>query len=426
MFINRSSQEINLKLIYVGPALSGKDENLQYVYDHTSPESKGKMMSVSTETENTMFFDLVPKGLGAIQGFRVRLHLYTLAGPEEYHASTALLLKGADGIVFVADCRKGRLEATVEALERVKQVIRDQGRDWSLLPRTFQFNHHRLEDALPVDQVARALSVGSDASILADTRDGAGVFDTLKAATRELLVGLKEERVKEWEPTPEERKSGDQMISRVRVVSHYQEFFGEGIHEFGPWQSPPRTAPFFVMLHPPNTERPYFTYATFGLSTERQASGGPEPRVELMAYSEQESEQVAKSLVTIALMIADPGPGDVAFKNHDTVDIGDPLLPDAHFALVPPEEDPRFIRFPDAQRNMQDALFTHAVGEASDADAHVTFLKVLPLTADEAEFAAAKGTPALLEKFVGRPKYFGWGRGPGESVLAAPKRRKWF
>ena len=417
MFINKSSKEINLKLIYVGPQSCGKDANLQYIYAHTAPDSKGKLVSLSTATENTLFFDILPRGLGEIQGYRVRLHLYALAGPEHYAASTVLLLKNADGIVFVADTRRARIEADIEALERVKQAIHDQGRDWSELPKVFQLNTHDAGEALPAAEVKRALGLESDLSIVADSRDGTGVFDTLKAGVRELLRGLKDRRVKEWVPTPEERASGDQMTSRVQLVSHYADFFGEGTHEFGPWLPAPRAAHFYMMFHPPTKKRPFVTYATFGLSTERQPPGGPEPRIELLAYTQAENERAAERLHTIATMIASASSTDTPFKTYDTVDIGDLTLPDARFALVPPDEVGAFTHFPDQKRKLEQLLFTEAVGEATDADARVTFLKLLPLTADEAEFAAEHGTRELLKKFSGKPRYFGWGRGPEESVL---------
>ena len=420
MFTNNSSKEMNMKLIYVGPQRSGKVENLQYVYEHTEADAKGKMMSVATDKDKTMFFAIAPKSLGEIRGYRVRFHLYTLAGEEEYDASTALLLKGADGIVFVADCAKDRVEADIEALDRVKAAIRAQGRDWEKLPKVFQLNRSKTHEA--IEEVKQALGISKEVVIVADSGTGAGVFDTLKAGAKELLLGLKDGRVTESKASPDERISGDRMTSRVQVVSHYGEFFGEGVHEFGPWHASPKSADFYIMLHPPTKARPYFTYATFGLSTEPQPAGGQEPRVELIAYSEKENATVAQRLATAAMMIASSGPNDTPFKTFDTVDIGEPGSPDAQFALVPPEEAKDFFRFPDEKRQLRDLLFTRAVGAPNDAEAHVTFLKLLPLTVDEAKFATAKGTPALLKKFTGRAKYFGWGRSLKESVLTGAAR----
>ncbi|MCP4448692.1 MAG: hypothetical protein GY811_25640 [Myxococcales bacterium] len=418
MFTNHSSKEINLKLIYVGLQLSGKSENLQFIYDKTDADSKGKMVSVATDTENTMFFDLLPEGIARIGGYRVRVHLYSLAGKEEYEASTRLLLKGADGIVFVADCQKERLKANLQALKLVKSALREQGRDWSKFPKVVQFNKTQFPNALPTKKMSRVLGFKRETTIIANTLDGSGVFETLKAGTNELLLGIEENRVKEWTQTPEEEKAGDQMTSRVRVVSHYGEFFGEGVHEYGPWEASASDAPFYVMVHSPTKDRPYFTYATFGLSTTPQAPGGPDPRIELIAYSRSESTIVVERLATIAMTIKSASVNDTPFKVFDTVGIGDGTKPDGHFALVPPEETRSFLRFPNQKRQMRDLLFTKAVGAATDAEARVTFLKLLPLTTDEAEFATEKTTRVLLKKFASQPKYFGWGRKPSDSVLS--------
>ncbi|NTX51658.1 suppressor of fused domain protein [Myxococcus sp. CA039A] len=409
MFTNHASKEINLKLIYVGPQLSGKAENLQYVYDRTEPDSKGKMLSLDTKTETTMFFDLLPKGVGEIRGYRVRIHLYSLSGQEEYAASTRLLLKHADGIVFVADCQRERLDANLEALERVKSALHDQGMDWSRVPKVFQLNKHRLPNALPAAELKKALGLTSEPTLLADTRDGSGVLDTLTAGVKELLSGLKENRVKEWVPSQEEKASGDRMTSRVQLVSHYGEFFGEGVHEYGPWEPSANAPPFYVMRHPPTKDRPYYTYATFGVSTSPQAAGGPEPRIELLAYSTDENDRVVERLVAVALMIKSASSEDTPFKTYDTVDLGDTTEPNSRFALVPPEEVPAFSSFPNRKREPQQLLFTQAVGAKKDADARVTFVKLLPLTSDEASFAAEKTTRALLKKMGSRPKHQGWG-----------------
>ena len=250
----------------------------------------------------------------------------------------------------------------------------------------------------------------------ADTQSGHGVFDTLKAGVKALLMAIKDDRLREWNPTAEETASHDRMHSRVQLVSHYGDFFGEDVHEYGPWEPSPDAAPFYVMLHRPTEARPYFTYATFGVSSTPQPAGGPQPRIELIAYSPVEHTVVAERLAIVATMIKAAADDDSPFKAFDTIAIGDATIPDTRFALVPPDE-PEDFRFPDQTRNLRHLLFTNAVGAATDADARVTFLQLLPLTPDEADFATAPSTPTLLEAFASRPKHFGWGRTPEQSVL---------
>ncbi|MCZ2109609.1 MAG: suppressor of fused domain protein, partial [Dehalococcoidia bacterium] len=215
--------------------------------------------------------------------------------------------------------------------------------------------------------------------------------------------GLKDGRVEESKASPEDQRAGNQMIARVAVVSHYGEFFGEGTHEFGPWRAADNAPDFYIMLHPPTAQRPYFTYGTFGLSIAPQPAGGPSPRLELVAYSEKEDERVAQYLLTAARMVATASASDPAFKANDTVDIGDD-----HFILVVPDEAPSFARFPNEARKPGDVRFTFSVGARDEADAQVAFLQLMPVSAKESQFATEKGTPALLGKLGKRPKYSGW------------------
>lgn len=386
MFTNKSSKEINVKLIYVGPQDSGKVESLRYIYNRTDAESKGKMISVSG-ADQTIFFDFSPKALGEIRGFRIRIHLYTLAGVEQYEASTKLLLKDADGIVFVADCRPHRIEANIEALDRVRKAIQSHGRDWDKIPKVFQFNNAAANEETAAE-LKSILGVAPTVVVNSDTKTGEGVFDALKRGTKELLLGLKDGRVQESKLSPEEQRAGNQMIARVALMSHYGEFFGEGTHEFGPWRAGPDAPDFYIMLHPPTPKRPYFTYATFGLSIAQQPAGGPTPRVELIAYSEVEDERVAQSVLTVAKMIAGAQKTDPAFKMNDTVSVGED-----HFVLVQPEEDSAFARFPNEARKIEDLRFTHFIGAKDEADARVTFLKLMPVSEQEIQMAIDKGTP---------------------------------
>ena len=158
-FINYSSREINCKLVYYGPGLCGKTTNLHYIYAKTSPDAKGKMISLATETERTLFFDFLPLSLGEIRGFKTRFHLYTVPGQVFYDASRKLILKGVDGVVFVADSQMERMEANIESLENLRLNLQEQGYDLDKLPYVIQYNKRDLPNAAPL--VAQASNSGT-------------------------------------------------------------------------------------------------------------------------------------------------------------------------------------------------------------------------------------------------------------------------
>ena len=145
-FINYSSREINCKIVYYGPGLCGKTTNLQYIYTKTNPELKGKMISLATETERTLFFDFLPLALGQIRGFKTRFHLYTVPGQVFYDASRKLILKGVDGVVFVADSQIERMEANLESLDNLKINLREQGYELEKVPYVVQYNKRDLPE----------------------------------------------------------------------------------------------------------------------------------------------------------------------------------------------------------------------------------------------------------------------------------------
>ena len=191
-FINYSSREINCKIVYYGPGLCGKTTNLQYIYNKTNPEAKGKMISLATETERTLFFDFLPLSLGEIRGFRTRFHLYTVPGQVFYDASRKLILKGVDGIVFVADSQEDRLEANLESLENLRDNLKEQSYDLDRLPYVIQYNKRDLPGAMPLEELQRLINPTRNVSDFeAVARGGKGVFDTLKAIARLILIDLK-------------------------------------------------------------------------------------------------------------------------------------------------------------------------------------------------------------------------------------------
>ncbi|MCR9163980.1 MAG: GTP-binding protein [Nannocystaceae bacterium] len=190
-FINYSSREINCKLVYYGPGLCGKTTNLQYIYNKTREDAKGKMISLATETERTLFFDFLPLSLGEIRGFRTRFHLYTVPGQVFYDASRKLILKGVDGVCFVADSQMERMEANIESLENLRENLTEQGYELDKLPYVVQYNKRDLPSAVPVEELSEMLNPTQVPEFEAVAVTGAGVFDTLKALAKQVLQELR-------------------------------------------------------------------------------------------------------------------------------------------------------------------------------------------------------------------------------------------
>src|SRR5687768_5524798 len=189
-FINYSSREINCKLVYYGPGLCGKTTNLQYIYNKTRPEAKGKMISLATETERTLFFDFLPLSLGEIRGFKTRFHLYTVPGQVFYDASRKLILKGVDGVCFVADSQQERMDANLESVENLRTNLVEQGYDLDKIPYVIQYNKRDLPTAMPVEELMRQLNPTGVPQFEAVATVGYGVFDTLKAIAKQVLTEL--------------------------------------------------------------------------------------------------------------------------------------------------------------------------------------------------------------------------------------------
>ncbi|MEY2933623.1 MAG: hypothetical protein RL033_4372 [Pseudomonadota bacterium] len=190
-FINYMAREINCKIVYYGPGLCGKTTNLQYIYKRTNPEAKGKMISLATETERTLFFDFLPLSLGEIRGFKTRFHLYTVPGQVFYDASRKLILKGVDGVIFVADSQLERLEANQESLDNLRTNLAEHGYSLEKMPYVIQFNKRDLPNALPVEELRPILNPTNQLDFEASARTGQGVFETLKAVSKLVLTELK-------------------------------------------------------------------------------------------------------------------------------------------------------------------------------------------------------------------------------------------
>jgi len=190
-FINYASREINCKIVYYGPGLCGKTTNLQYIYNKTANDAKGKMISLATETERTLFFDFLPLALGEIRGFKTRFHLYTVPGQVFYDASRKLILKGVDGVVFVADSQDVRLDANIESLENLKDNLEEQGFDIEKIPFVMQYNKRDLPDVTPMEELSNLLNPRKVPELEACATTGEGVFETLKAVAKLVLNDLK-------------------------------------------------------------------------------------------------------------------------------------------------------------------------------------------------------------------------------------------
>ncbi|MBI3995815.1 MAG: GTPase domain-containing protein [Nitrospirae bacterium] len=190
-FINYSAREINCKLVFYGPGLCGKTTNLQYIYKKTNPDSKGKMISLATESERTLFFDFLPLALGNIKGFKVRFHLYTVPGQVFYDASRKLILKGVDGVVFVADSQAERMEANIESMENLRKNLQEQGYNLDQLPFVIQYNKRDLPNAVSMEELNQALNPKGVPFFEAVAPQGQGVFETLKEIAKQVIMQIK-------------------------------------------------------------------------------------------------------------------------------------------------------------------------------------------------------------------------------------------
>ena len=190
-FINFAAREINCKIVYYGPGLGGKTTNLQWIFDQTLGKTGGKMISLATETDRTLFFDFLPVDVGSIRGFKTRFHLYTVPGQVFYDASRKLILRGVDGVVFVADSQEERMDANLEALENLQENLRERGYDFQKIPYVLQLNKRDLPNALPIEELKRNLVRKQESVFEAVAPQGEGVFETLKECGRQVLAELK-------------------------------------------------------------------------------------------------------------------------------------------------------------------------------------------------------------------------------------------
>jgi len=190
-FINFTTKEINCKIVYYGPGLSGKTTNIRWLYEHIKPENRGELITLATETERTLFFDFVPIEVTSVKGFKVRFHLYTTPGQIIYQASRKLILKGVDGIVFVADSQKDRHDANLDTLDDMIENLKEYEIKIEDLPLVFQYNKRDLPDILPVEILRRDLNRWNRPDFEAIATKGIGVIETFKEITKLVVKKLK-------------------------------------------------------------------------------------------------------------------------------------------------------------------------------------------------------------------------------------------
>ncbi|MBU6374737.1 MAG: GTPase domain-containing protein [Bdellovibrionales bacterium] len=190
-FINYAAKEINCKIIYYGAGLCGKTTNVQYIYEHTQQERRGKLVNLSTENERTLFFDFLPLSAGEVSGYKTRFHLYTIPGQTFYEVSRQFIMKGVDGVVFVVDSQAERMEANVESFESLAKALDQQGYDLHKLPVVLQYNKRDVPGAVSVAQLEATFNAVKRPAFEAIANRGDGVMETLQAISQWVIREIK-------------------------------------------------------------------------------------------------------------------------------------------------------------------------------------------------------------------------------------------
>lgn len=242
--INYAKREINAKIVYYGPGLCGKTTNIKYVHEKLRPDTRGKLLSLATETDRTLFFDFLPVDLGEVKGFHTRFHLYTVPGQVFYNSTRKMVLKGADGIVFVADSQREMLEANRESLANLRENLVEQGKDIDEIPMVIQYNKRDLPTAMSVEELDRALNPRQLPTFSACAHDGTGVLQTLSSIAKMILFKMRESVT----PTPE-NKAEKEMGASYRAARKDEDRITSPGGPVVPLQtpSPPPPPPRFIL-----------------------------------------------------------------------------------------------------------------------------------------------------------------------------------
>ena len=226
-FFNYSTMQMTAKIVYYGPGLCGKTTNLQYVYGHTVDRSRGEMVSLETQTDRTLFFDLLPMEVGTVAGFKTRVQLYTVPGQVFYNTTRKLVLKGVDGIVFVADSQAPMVHTNVESLSNLEENLAELGLTLENIPLVLQYNKRDLPDVLALEELERSLNRGDWESYEASALTGEGVFETLRGISRLTLIALR----KQLEAVPGHQQVDDATESLGASATGDAERPGEAAQE---------------------------------------------------------------------------------------------------------------------------------------------------------------------------------------------------
>jgi mutual gliding-motility protein MglA len=214
--INYASREINCKIVYYGPGLGGKTTNLEHVYGKVKPDTRGKLISLATETERTLFFDFLPVDLGTVRGFKTRFHLYTVPGQVYYNASRKLILKGVDGVVFVADSQVERMEANQEAMQNLYDNMAEYGYDLTKIPFVIQYNKRDLPNAAALADLHAALNPGWEVTEPSKQREVPDPWNAGQLLVSQLPTGEWIERAPTFEAVA---VTGDGVFETLKAVS---------------------------------------------------------------------------------------------------------------------------------------------------------------------------------------------------------------
>lgn len=206
VFFNWATMQMAAKIVYYGPGLCGKTSNLSYIYAKTAPTSRGEMVSLETESDRTLFFDLLPLEVGTIGGFKTRLQLYTVPGQVFYNTTRKLVLKGADGVVFVADSQPGMMEQNLESLENLRENLKAHNIDWDTVPFVLQYNKRDMPGALSVEEMRSRLNPRGVPDIETAATTGMGIMEAMKAICKTVLEDIQQKNKRGGATRPADAK----------------------------------------------------------------------------------------------------------------------------------------------------------------------------------------------------------------------------
>lgn len=212
--INYAKREINAKIVYYGPGLCGKTTNIKYIHEKLRPDTRGKLLSLATETDRTLFFDFLPVDLGEVKGYQTRFHLYTVPGQVFYNSTRKMVLKGADGIVFVADSQREMLEANRESLANLRENLAEQGKNIDDIAMVIQYNKRDLPTAMPIEELDHALNPRRLPTFSASAHDGSGVLPTLSSVAKMILFKMRESTISSPETKVEKEMGATYRAAR--------------------------------------------------------------------------------------------------------------------------------------------------------------------------------------------------------------------